>query len=204
MNNKEITKKHAETNGSLMKHTKVQLVDIILRKDNIEKELREQLKDVKDNYQRELNKAVNKYRNEVLVRENLEKDYFNLKDNYYTIYDEKATKEITIEASENDADGLNFLAGKTVDFVNKKAFQGTLLAHNDGGVPNMVLNIPELNPYYFGQLVYFFEKACGISGYLLGVNPFDQPGVEAYTKNMFALLGKPGYEDMKAELEKRF
>ena len=116
---------------------------------------------------------------------------------------EKATKEIIIEASENDADGLNFLAGKTVDFVNKKAFQGTLLAHNDGGVPNMVLNIPELNPYYFGQLVYFFEKACGISGYLLGVNPFDQPGVEAYKKNMFALLGKPGYEELKAELESR-
>ncbi|MDU5261806.1 MAG: glucose-6-phosphate isomerase, partial [Clostridium celatum] len=116
---------------------------------------------------------------------------------------EKATKEIVIEASENDADGLNFLAGKTVDFVNKKAFQGTLLAHNDGGVPNMVLNIPELSPYYFGQLVYFFEKACGISGYLLGVNPFDQPGVEAYKKNMFALLGKPGYEELKAELESR-
>lgn len=101
MSNKEITKKHAETNGSLMKHTKVQLVDIILRKDNIEKELREQLKDVKDNYQRELNKAVNKYRNEVLVRENLEKDYFNLKDNYYTIYDEKATKEIILKRSRN-------------------------------------------------------------------------------------------------------
>ena len=90
-----------------------------------------------------------------------------------------------------------------MDFVNKKAFQGTLLAHNDGGVPNMIVNIPELSAYYFGQLVYFFEKACGISGYLLGVNPFDQPGVEAYKKNMFALLGKPGYEDMKAELEKR-
>lgn len=101
MSNKEITKKHGETNGSLMKHTKVQLVDIILRKDNIEKELREQLKDVKDNYQRELNKAVNKYRNEVLVRENLEKDYFNLKDNYYTIYDEKATKEIILKRSRN-------------------------------------------------------------------------------------------------------
>ena len=101
MSNKEITKKHGETNGSLMKHTKVQLVDIILRKDNIEKELREQLKDVKDNYQRELNKAVNKYRTEVLVRENLEKDYFNLKDNYYTIYDEKATKEIILKRSRN-------------------------------------------------------------------------------------------------------
>lgn len=90
-----------------------------------------------------------------------------------------------------------------MDFVNNKAFQGTLLAHNDGEVPNMVLNVPELSPYYFGHMVYFFEKACGISGYLLGINPFDQPGVEAYKKNMFALLGKPGYEDMKDELEKR-
>lgn len=116
---------------------------------------------------------------------------------------EKAKYEINIEEAENDMDGLNFLAGKTMDFVNKKAFQGTLLAHNDGGVPNIVLNVPELSPYYFGYMVYFFEKACGISGYLLGVNPFNQPGVEAYKKNMFALLGKPGYEDMKAELEKR-
>ena len=116
---------------------------------------------------------------------------------------EKAKKEITIEFSEGDLDGLNFLTGKTMDFVNSKAFEGTLLAHNDGGVPNMVLNVPELSPYYFGQMVYFFEKACGISGYLLGVNPFDQPGVEAYKKNMFALLGKPGYEELKAELEAR-
>ena len=116
---------------------------------------------------------------------------------------EKAKYEINIEEAENDMDGLNFLAGKTMDFVNKKAFEGTILAHNDGGVPNMVLNVPELSPYYFGYMVYFFEKACGISGYLLGVNPFDQPGVEAYKKNMFALLGKPGYEDIKAELEKR-
>ena len=116
---------------------------------------------------------------------------------------EKAKYEINIEAAENDMDGLNFLAGKTMDFVNKKAFEGTILAHNDGGVPNMVLNVPELSPYYFGYMVYFFEKACGISGYLLGVNPFNQPGVEAYKKNMFALLGKPGYEDIKAELEKR-
>ena len=116
---------------------------------------------------------------------------------------EKAKKTILIEETAEDGDGLNFLAGKDMDFVNKKAFQGTLLAHNDGGVPNMVLNIPELSAYYFGQLVYFFEKACGISGYLLGVNPFDQPGVEAYKKNMFALLGKPGYEDIKADLEKR-
>lgn len=116
---------------------------------------------------------------------------------------EKPKYEINIEEADNDLDGLNFLAGKTMDFVNKKAFQGTLLAHNDGGVPNMVLNVPEISAYYFGYMVYFFEKACGISGYLLAINPFNQPGVEAYKKNMFALLGKPGYEDMKAELEKR-
>jgi len=116
---------------------------------------------------------------------------------------EKAKYEIEIEKDSQDLDGLNLLVGKTMDFVNKQAFQGTLLAHNDGGVPNMVLNVPELTPYYFGYMVYFFEKACGISGYLLGVNPFDQPGVEAYKKNMFALLGKPGYEEIKAELEKR-
>ena len=114
---------------------------------------------------------------------------------------EKAKREVSIEEVEGNLDGLNFLAGKTIDFVNKQAFNGTLLAHNDGGVPNMVVNIPELSPYYFGYIVYFFEKACGISGYLLGVNPFDQPGVEAYKKNMFALLGKPGYEELKAELE---
>lgn len=110
---------------------------------------------------------------------------------------------ITIEEDPSDLDGLNFLAGKTLDFVNKKAFQGTLLAHTDGQVPNLVVNIPDLTPYSFGYLVYFFEKACGISGYLMGVNPFDQPGVEAYKKNMFALLGKPGYEKEKAELEAR-
>ena len=114
---------------------------------------------------------------------------------------EKAKREVSIEEVEGNLDGLNFLAGKTIDFVNKQAFNGTLLAHNDGGVPNMVVNIPELSPYYFGYMVYFFEKACGISGYLLGVNPFDQPGVEAYKKNMFALLGKTGYEELKAELE---
>ncbi|MPQ43367.1 glucose-6-phosphate isomerase [Clostridium tarantellae] len=116
---------------------------------------------------------------------------------------EKVAKEVVIEESAENIDGLNFLAGKTMDFVNKKAFQGTLLAHNDGGVPNIVVNVPELSPYYFGRLVYFFEKACGLSGYILGVNPFNQPGVEAYKKNMFALLGKPGFEDLKAELEKR-
>ncbi|OLO28628.1 glucose-6-phosphate isomerase [Alkalihalophilus pseudofirmus] len=116
---------------------------------------------------------------------------------------EKVREELTIEEAANDLDGLNYLAGETIDFVNKKAFQGTMLAHTDGGVPNLILNLPEMNAYYFGYMVYFFEKACAISGYLLGVNPFDQPGVEAYKKNMFALLGKPGFEKEKAELEKR-
>lgn len=116
---------------------------------------------------------------------------------------EKPRKEVTVEESAENIDGLNFLAGKTMDFVNKKAFQGTVLAHNDGGVPNIVVNLSELTPYNFGHLVYFFEKACGISGYLMGVNPFDQPGVEAYKKNMFALLGKPGFESLKEELEDR-
>ncbi|WP_107572304.1 glucose-6-phosphate isomerase [Clostridioides difficile] len=116
---------------------------------------------------------------------------------------ENCKRNITINSEEVDLDGLNYLAGKTVDFVNHKAFEGTLLAHTDGKVPNLVINIPQLDEYNFGYLVYFFEKACGISGYLLGVNPFDQPGVEAYKKNMFALLGKPGYEKEKEELEKR-
>ncbi|MGO1042089.1 glucose-6-phosphate isomerase [Clostridioides difficile] len=116
---------------------------------------------------------------------------------------ESSKRNITINSEEVDLDGLNYLAGKTVDFVNHKAFEGTLLAHTDGKVPNLVINIPQLDEYNFGYLVYFFEKACGISGYLLGVNPFDQPGVEAYKKNMFALLGKPGYEKEKEELEKR-
>lgn len=116
---------------------------------------------------------------------------------------EKAAEEITIGTDPDNLDGLNFLSGQTMDFVNKKAFEGTLLAHTDGGVPNLVVKIPEISPYWFGYLVYFFEKACGISGYLLGVNPFDQPGVEAYKKNMFALLGKPGFEKEKAELESR-
>ncbi|PGT88863.1 glucose-6-phosphate isomerase [Bacillus sp. AFS040349] len=111
--------------------------------------------------------------------------------------------ELTIEEEESDLDGLNYLAGKSVDFVNKKAFQGTMLAHTDGGVPNLVVSIPKMDEYTLGYLVYFFEKACAMSGYLLGVNPFDQPGVEAYKVNMFALLGKPGFEEKKAELEKR-
>ena len=116
---------------------------------------------------------------------------------------EKPRRVIELKSEEKDLDGLNYLSEKTMDFVNEKAFQGTLLAHTDGQVPNLLINIPTLDEYNFGYLVYFFEKACGISGYLLGVNPFNQPGVEAYKKNMFALLGKPGFEKEKEELEKR-
>lgn len=116
---------------------------------------------------------------------------------------DQVTDHITIGTDADDLDGLNFLSGKTMDFVNKKAFQGTMLAHTDGNVPNLIVTLPDMTPYTFGYMVYFFEKACGISGYLMGVNPFDQPGVEAYKKNMFALLGKPGYEKEKAELEAR-
>ncbi len=116
---------------------------------------------------------------------------------------EQARKDIIIESDEADLDGLNYLAGKGVDYVNHKALQGTVLAHNDGQVPNMILNIEKLDIYNFGYMAYFFMKACGLSGYLLGVNPFNQPGVEAYKKNMFALLGKPGYEKEKEELEKQ-
>lgn len=115
----------------------------------------------------------------------------------------KAEKEMVIGSEDGNLDGLNFLAGKTLDFVNKKAFEGTMLAHTDGGVPNLSVTLPEISPYWFGYLVYFFEKACAVSGYLLGVNPFDQPGVEAYKQNMFALLGKPGFEQRKEELEAR-
>ncbi|HJV15924.1 MAG TPA: glucose-6-phosphate isomerase, partial [Bacillales bacterium] len=116
---------------------------------------------------------------------------------------DKPRHELKIAMEENDLDGLNYLAGQTIDFVNNKAFEGTMLAHTDGGVPNLIVMIPAMDEYTFGYLVYFFEKACAMSGYLLGVNPFDQPGVEAYKVNMFALLGKPGYEEKKAELEKR-
>ncbi len=116
---------------------------------------------------------------------------------------ENPTKNFVIEEDVDNVDGLNFLAGETMDFVNKKAFEGTLLAHTDGQVPNLIVSIPEANEFEFGYMVYFFEKACGISGYILGVNPFNQPGVEEYKKNMFALLGKPGYEDMKKDLENR-
>ena len=111
--------------------------------------------------------------------------------------------EATIEEAAEDIDGLNYLAGKSVQFVNSKAYQGTLMAHMDGGTPNIIIEIDEADAYHFGYLVYFFEKACGLSGYLLGVNPFDQPGVEAYKKNMFALLGKPGFEERRKELEAR-
>lgn len=111
--------------------------------------------------------------------------------------------DVCIEEDPVNADGLNFLAGKNISFVNRKAFEGTVLAHTDGDVPNCVIEMDCADEYHLGHLIYFFEKACGISGYLLGVNPFDQPGVESYKKNMFALLGKPGYEDARAELEAR-
>lgn len=114
-----------------------------------------------------------------------------------------AGEHIRIEHDAENADKLNYLAGETVGFVNRKAYEGTVFAHTDGGVPNIALELPHLTPHVFGQLVYFFEKACGISGYLLGVNPFDQPGVEAYKKNMFALLGKPGYAEKRDALQKR-
>lgn len=103
--------------------------------------------------------------------------------------------DVTVIHDEKNIDGLNFLSGKTMDYVNNKAFLGTLLAHTDGNVPNIVIEIDKMDAYNFGYMVYFFEKACGISGYMLGVNPFNQPGVEAYKKNMFALLNKPGYEE---------
>ena len=112
-------------------------------------------------------------------------------------------KDVIIEKEETDGDGLNFLAGKPMSFVNKKAFEGTVLAHTDGGVPNLVISLDKADEDNLGRLIFFFEKACAISGYMLGVNPFDQPGVESYKKNMFALLGKPGYEAQKAELEAR-
>ena len=119
---------------------------------------------------------------------------------------ENVAHELHFPTDEENLDGLNFLAGKRIDEVNKNAELGTQLAHVDGGVPNMRISVPELNEYCIGQLIYFFEKACGISGYLLEVNPFNQPGVEAYKKNMFALLGKPGYEKdteaIKARLAK--
>ena len=116
---------------------------------------------------------------------------------------ETSKEEVILEEEPVDLDGLNYLAGKSVDFINKSAMNGTILAHTDGNVPNLLVQIPEQNEFYLGELFYFFEFACGISGYLLGVNPFDQPGVESYKRNMFALLGKPGFEKEREELLKR-
>ncbi len=111
--------------------------------------------------------------------------------------------DLTIREEEENGDGLNFLAGKTMAEINRKAFEGTVLAHADGDTPSLVLQLPKMDEYNLGYLIYFFEKACAVSGYMLGVNPFDQPGVEAYKRNMFALLGKPGYESEREALEKR-
>ncbi len=116
---------------------------------------------------------------------------------------ESPALDITLKEEPVDLDGLNYLAGKTLDFVNKNAMKGTQLAHTDGNVPNLVIRVPEQNEFYLGELFYFFEFACGVSGYILGVNPFNQPGVESYKKNMFALLGKPGFEEQREELLKR-
>ena len=116
---------------------------------------------------------------------------------------DKAQKELTIKEDPENVDGLNFLTGRTMATINQKAFEGTVLAHADGGTPSLVLHLPQATEENLGYLIYFFEKACAVSGYMLGVNPFDQPGVEGYKKNMFALLAKPGYEDEKAALEKR-
>ena len=112
-------------------------------------------------------------------------------------------RQLTVPADEADGDGLNFLAGKSLDFIRDRAMEGTLLAHTEGGVPNLIVETSGRTPADLGQLIYFFEYACGLSGYLLDVNPFDQPGVEAYKKIMFALLGKPGYEDRRAQLESK-
>ena len=108
--------------------------------------------------------------------------------------------DLTVEEDPENLDGLNFLSGMAMRQINRRAMQGTILAHTRGGVPNLVLEVPAINEEEYGYMVYFFMLACGVSGYLLGVNPFDQPGVEAYKKNMFALLGKPGYEDLRQEL----
>ena len=116
---------------------------------------------------------------------------------------EENDQGIVVKEEPEDLDGLNYLAGKNVDFVNKSAMNGTILAHTDGNVPNLMVKVPEQNEFYLGELFYFFEFACGVSGYILGINPFNQPGVESYKKNMFALLGKPGYEAQREELLKR-
>lgn len=116
---------------------------------------------------------------------------------------EKIDGDMSILSDDENLDQLNYLASKTMNYVNEKAFEGTVLAHVDGNVPNIILSVDEMNAYNFGQLVYFFEKACGVSGYVLGVNPFNQPGVEAYKKNMFALLEKPGFEELTKELKNK-
>jgi glucose-6-phosphate isomerase len=116
---------------------------------------------------------------------------------------ENTDAKIEIDEDPDDLDGLNYLAGKDMDFVNKSAMNGTILAHTDGNVPNLVINIPKQDEFYLGQLFYMYEFACGVSGYILGVNPFNQPGVESYKRNMFALLGKPGFEDLTAQLLER-
>ena len=116
---------------------------------------------------------------------------------------EESQCELVLKEEPVDLDGLNYLAGKTVDFVNKSAMNGTILAHTDGSVPNLIVNSPRQDEFSLGELFYFFEFACGVSGYISGVNPFNQPGVESYKKNMFALLGKPGYEKEREELLKR-
>ena len=115
----------------------------------------------------------------------------------------QSRETVTINEEPVDLDGLNYLAGKTVDFVNKCAMKGTVVAHTDGQVPNLMVHVPKQDAFCLGQLFYFYEFACGISGYLLGVNPFNQPGVESYKKNMFALLGKPGYEAERDAIMKR-
>ncbi len=119
------------------------------------------------------------------------------------VFFKDSLSEVPVDEDKDNVDGLNFLAGKNLTFVNEKAFEGTVLAHTDGEVPNIIIELDKMNEYDLGMLIYFLEKACAISGYVLGVNPFDQPGVESYKKNMFALLGKPGYEEQKADLEKR-
>ena len=113
----------------------------------------------------------------------------------------KAQKDYCLKHDPAHSDGLNFLSNQNMSIVNQKAFEGTVIAHYEGGTPNLVLDLPEINEFEVGHLIYFFEKACAMSGYLLGINPFNQPGVESYKKNMFALLGKPGYEEARAELE---
>jgi len=116
---------------------------------------------------------------------------------------EEPVNNVTINEDPEDIDGLNYLAGKQMDFVNKSAMNGTILAHTDGEVANFMINVPKQDEYSLGQLFYMYEFACGVSGYMLGVNPFNQPGVESYKANMFALLGKPGFEDKTEELLKR-